>query len=57
MKKVFYLNSCDTCRKILAKFDLRGWEMREIKKEPITQDISTLEDPSIVEKIQNLIEF
>ena len=27
------------------------------KKEPITQDISTLEDPSIVEKIQNLIEF
>ena len=27
------------------------------KKEPITQDISTLEDPSIVEKIQNLFEF
>lgn len=27
------------------------------KKEPITQDISTLEDPSIVEKIQNLVEF
>ncbi|MDD3325346.1 MAG: acetate--CoA ligase [Sulfurospirillaceae bacterium] len=25
------------------------------KKEPITQDISTLEDPSIVEKIQNLV--
>jgi len=38
MKKVFYLNSCDTCRKILAKFDLRDWEMREIKKEPITQE-------------------
>ena len=27
------------------------------KKEPITQDISTLEDPSIVEKIQNLVQF
>lgn len=38
MKKVFYLNSCDTCRKILAKFDLRDWEMREIKKEPITKE-------------------
>lgn len=38
MKKVFYLNSCDTCRKILAKFDLRDWEMREIKKEPITRE-------------------
>ncbi len=36
MKKVFYLNSCDTCRKILARFDLKGWELREIKKEPIT---------------------
>lgn len=38
MKKVFYLNSCETCRKIIAKFDLRGWELREIKKEPITQE-------------------
>ncbi|KQR94918.1 arsenate reductase [Chryseobacterium sp. Leaf180] len=38
MKKVFYLNSCETCRKIIAKFDLRGWEMREIKKEPITKE-------------------
>ena len=27
------------------------------KHEPITQDISTLEDPSIVEKIQNLVQF
>lgn len=27
------------------------------KKEPITQDISTLEDPSIVEKIQNLVQL
>lgn len=37
MKKVFHLNTCDTCRKILAQFDLRGWELREIKKEPITE--------------------
>ncbi|WP_261511453.1 arsenate reductase family protein [Chryseobacterium paludis] len=37
MKKVFHLNTCDTCRKILAQFDLSGWELREIKKEPITE--------------------
>ncbi|AZA86236.1 arsenate reductase family protein [Chryseobacterium shandongense] len=37
MKKVFYLNTCDTCRKILGQFNLKDWELREIKKEPITQ--------------------
>jgi arsenate reductase-like glutaredoxin family protein len=36
MKKVFYLKTCDTCRKILAQFDLAGWEIREIKKDPVT---------------------
>lgn len=38
MKKVFYLNTCDTCRKILGQFNLTGWELREIKKEPITKE-------------------
>ncbi|WP_294234020.1 arsenate reductase family protein [uncultured Chryseobacterium sp.] len=38
MKKVFYLKTCDTCRKILAQFDLTGWEIREIKKDPVTED-------------------
>ncbi|MGU3377405.1 arsenate reductase family protein [Chryseobacterium sp. M5A1_1a] len=38
MKKVFYLNTCDTCRKILAQFDLKKWELREIKKQPITKE-------------------
>jgi len=38
MKKVFYLNTCDTCRKILAQFNLKNWELREIKKEPITKE-------------------
>lgn len=38
MKKVFYLNTCDTCRKILAKFNLTNWELREIKKQPITKE-------------------
>lgn len=38
MKKVFYLNTCDTCRKILAQFNLSDWELREIKKQPITKE-------------------
>ncbi|WP_027372832.1 arsenate reductase family protein [Chryseobacterium sp. UNC8MFCol] len=38
MKKVFYLNTCDTCRRILAQFDLTDWELREIKKEPVTKE-------------------
>ncbi|WP_370899747.1 arsenate reductase family protein [Chryseobacterium gossypii] len=38
MKKAFYLNTCDTCRKILGQFDLEGWELREIKKEPVTAE-------------------
>jgi len=38
MKKVFHLNTCDTCRKILGQFNLSGWELREIKKEPITEE-------------------
>ncbi|MBV8325362.1 ArsC/Spx/MgsR family protein [Chryseobacterium sp.] len=38
MKKVFHLNTCDTCRKILAQFDLTDWELREIKKAPITKE-------------------
>ena len=38
MKKVFYLKTCDTCMKILKQFDLSGWELREIKTEPITKE-------------------
>lgn len=38
MKKVFYLNTCDTCRKIIGQFNLKEWELREIKKEPITKE-------------------
>lgn len=37
MKKVFYLKTCDTCRKIMAQFDLTDWELREIKKDPVTE--------------------
>lgn len=38
MKKVFYLKTCGTNRKIMADKDLSDWELREIKSEPITKD-------------------
>ena len=36
MKKVFYLKTCDTCLKILKKFNLKDWELREIKINLVT---------------------
>ena len=38
MKKVFYLKTCDTCLKILKKFSLKDWELREIKINPISTE-------------------
>lgn len=36
MKKIYYLQTCDTCRRILKEFDFSGFEKQEIKTEPIT---------------------
>lgn len=37
MKKIFYLKTCDTCRKIIKSLPTtEGFELREIKSEPIT---------------------
>ncbi len=38
MKKVYYLKNCGTCKKIMAMFDLSGWQLREIKTEPISEE-------------------
>ena len=38
MKKVFYLKTCDTCLKILKKYSLKDWELREIKINPISTE-------------------
>ena len=38
MKKVFYLKTCGTCKKIMAHYDLSGWELREIKSKPVTEE-------------------
>lgn len=36
MKKVYFLQTCDTCRRILKEVDLDGFEKQEIKTNPIT---------------------
>lgn len=37
MNKVYYLSSCDTNRKMMKELDLTGWQLREIKSQPITE--------------------
>ena len=36
MKKVYFLQTCDTCRRILKEINLEGFEKQEIKTNPIT---------------------
>lgn len=36
MKKVYYLQTCDTCKRILKEVALDGFELQEIKSTPIT---------------------
>ncbi|PIE50161.1 MAG: arsenate reductase family protein [Flavobacteriales bacterium] len=37
MKKVYYLKTCNTCKRIMSEFDLSDWELRELKSEPLTE--------------------
>jgi arsenate reductase-like glutaredoxin family protein len=38
MKKIYYLKTCDTCRRILKEMDLTDYIVQDIKSEPITVD-------------------
>lgn len=38
MKKVFYLKTCSTCKRIMSEFDLTDWDLREIKSQPLTEE-------------------
>ena len=42
MKKVYFLQTCDTCKKIIKSISLDGFEFQEIKTQAIT--ISQLEE-------------
>lgn len=36
MKKVYFLQTCDTCRRILKEVNLDGFERQEIKSNPVS---------------------
>lgn len=36
MKKIYYLKTCDTCKRIMKSLPLEGFDFQEIKSEPIT---------------------
>ncbi len=36
MKKVYFLQTCDTCRRILKEVNIDGFEKQEIKSTPLT---------------------
>lgn len=36
MRKVYYLSTCDTCKRIMGELDLADFEKQDIKTEPIT---------------------
>ena len=42
MKKVYFLQTCDTCRRILKEINLEGLDKHEIKANPVT--VSQLEE-------------
>lgn len=39
MKKIYYLKTCDTCKRILKEInDLSSFEIQDIKEQPITEE-------------------
>ncbi len=37
MKKVFFLKTCSTCKRIMSEFNLEGWQLRELKSENVSE--------------------
>ncbi len=38
MKKVYFLKTCDTCKRILNELNLKDFELQDIKKQSITEE-------------------
>jgi len=38
MKRIFYLSTCDTCKRILSSWNTDDIELQDIKTEPMTAD-------------------
>ena len=37
MKKVYFLKTCDTCKRILKEVNVEGFEQQEIKSNPVNE--------------------
>ena len=48
MKKIFYLKTCDTCKRILNSIHLDGFTLQDIKSDPIT--VKQLEEMHFLSK-------
>ncbi len=48
MKKIYYLKTCDTCKRILKQIPLDGFDLQEIKTQPIT--VKQLEELHAISK-------
>lgn len=48
MKKIYYLKTCDTCKRILKQLPLDGFELQEIKTQPIS--VQQLEEMHVVSR-------
>ena len=38
MKKVYFLKTCSTCKRIMTEFDLTDFEQREIKSKAVSEE-------------------
>lgn len=38
MRKAYYLKTCDTCKRILKEVNTDGFELQEIKSNPVTEN-------------------
>ena len=38
MKKVYFLKTCSTCKRIMSEFDLTDFEQREIKSKSVSEE-------------------
>ena len=36
-KKIYYLSTCSTCKRIMSEVDMTGFEQQDIKTEPMTE--------------------
>lgn len=46
MKKIYYLKTCDTCKRIMRSISLDGFDFQEIKSQPV--NISQLEEMKLL---------